>query len=683
SIGGNAVVSGGIAGKDGENSDAYGGNIAIGGNKANTISGDAMILGGVAPRYGGSIAFGGSDSLSISGNAVVVGGRTTGSLAGGNICTTSVNTLGIFENAKILGGSSADGGNISVNDTTSAGNGKKAVLKIYGNAIVTGGTASNTGSNVRMLEQNNASSLEIADNASVGGTYTLNDERSTDYNGTYSGGDIYLRRVTDLAITGGYVSELSAHSSLSPAGFISGGCFMEEPSEAWICGGKAVMMGSFGNANTQDTALYHYTVDDRANGALIDVDSEIEGGMLVMTTGSGLYKKGETFTLTVSVPSGFTFEGWYENGAVCGTDTTYTGVAEQDTVIVAKLAIDEGSVSIAVTSRGNFTVTIGGLEYHANGSYTGYAARGEEIRILYEGTAPFVAWVNASDRILSKAPDYSFIAYADAAVKSSVETILPDQAAVVFFTEYDQIYRMLYAIRTDSEFTMPETPFRLGRTVVWDKTAAEIMQEARESDSVFVHAVVYEASTDYTITVKSGSETIFTKTVLLGDQARIELPEENFCYVKDISNRVLSYQPVFYMKADANVTLTAVYGSEPVERRSVVSLTVAKREDKNVTFTASRSILESDEVAEQGILFSKVEMLSSLFVKGAENVRASIGVETGRIGTTTVNITKVPTDTVLYAKAYVILKDGRVIYSDIVKLEAGNNGTIHLPEIPF
>ena len=88
--------------------------------------------------------------------------------------------------------------------------------------------------------------------------------------------------------------------------------------------------------------------------------SDASGGTV---SGKGVYKNGETVTVTAEVNenAGYEFKGWQENGQTVSTNATYTFPAEKDRTLTALFEVDEDyRVTLQTDPQGGGTVTGGG-----------------------------------------------------------------------------------------------------------------------------------------------------------------------------------------------------------------------------------------------------------------------------------------------------------------------------------
>ena len=88
--------------------------------------------------------------------------------------------------------------------------------------------------------------------------------------------------------------------------------------------------------------------------------SDASGGTV---SGKGVYKNGDTVTVTATVNSnaGYEFKGWQENGSVVSSDLTYTFTAEKDRTLTALFEVNEEyRVTLHTNPQGGGTVTGGG-----------------------------------------------------------------------------------------------------------------------------------------------------------------------------------------------------------------------------------------------------------------------------------------------------------------------------------
>ena len=88
--------------------------------------------------------------------------------------------------------------------------------------------------------------------------------------------------------------------------------------------------------------------------------SDASGGTV---SGKGVYKNGETVTVTAAVNTnaGYEFKGWQENGSVVSTEATYTFKAEKDRTLTALFEVNEDyRVTLQADPQNGGTVEGGG-----------------------------------------------------------------------------------------------------------------------------------------------------------------------------------------------------------------------------------------------------------------------------------------------------------------------------------
>ncbi len=190
--------------------------------------------------------------------------------------------------------------------------------------------------------------------------------------------------------------------------------------------------------NTQTPNTYDAPVTSFiAGGALATPDNEVnvtvdptEGGTF---TGNGNYYLGQNVTLTATANEGYTFAGWYENGALVSSEATITFKATADRNLTAKFT----NITYTVT------VTPG-----ANGTATGAGSYGENANATVTATPntgyKFAGWYVDGNKVSADAA-YTF-------------TVTED---ITLVAEFEKV---TYSIAVDDEGTVLNPYFVNGNT---------------------------------------------------------------------------------------------------------------------------------------------------------------------------------------------------------------------------
>lgn len=102
------------------------------------------------------------------------------------------------------------------------------------------------------------------------------------------------------------------------------------------------------------------------------------------TTGSGMYREGETVIVSATANANYSFTNWTENGTVVSTSTTYSFIATAARNLVANFTID----SYTITVNGNNCTTIGSGTYDYGQTIVISATADEHYH--------FVSWTDGS-----------------------------------------------------------------------------------------------------------------------------------------------------------------------------------------------------------------------------------------------------------------------------------------------
>ena len=391
-------------------------------------------------------------------------------------------------------------------------------------------------------------------------------------------------------------------------------------------------------------------------------------------------------TVTAASLSGYKFVGWFVNEYVEGNEPVSKELSFkfQPTDHCKLIAVYEP------ISGAKFYLTVNASEFTVGESavYDSYmhdqVAAGESVTVTFMGaTENFLYWVNASRKVVSTNPVYTFIMGSETTLSAVYGKTREAQGTVVFMSDSDQIITSKAYKSTDS-IQFPTPPIKMGCTFeAWSMTEKEIQDAiAASNNSVIVVKACYtDPSTPYTVTVLYPDDAKEEYSGKVGKTVKLtakEISGKTFSCWQDDYDNVLGYTKTLMLAPSGNITVKAVYADTAVTVLPTITMTdvsATTQGDKFVvTFMATRSVPDEYKVVEQGILWSRSEACAA---DGAENfmqfdsegklpngVNAYNGNNTNQIGVTSLDITTRHADRTYYGRGYMILQgvDGQLLY---------------------
>ena len=396
-------------------------------------------------------------------------------------------------------------------------------------------------------------------------------------------------------------------------------------------------------------------------------------------------------TVTAASLSGYTFKGWFVNeytdkSEAASTDLSFTYKPTADCTLVAVYEPISGAKFYLTVNASEFTVG----ESAVYDSYMhDQVAAGESVTVTFKGTENFLYWVNASRKVVSTNPAYTFIMGSETTLSAVYGKTREAQATVVFMSDSDQIITSK-AYNSGTAIQFPTPPIKMGCTFeAWSMTEKEIQDAIAASNNgvIVVKACYTDPSTPYTVTVQypDGIEAetiqgVVGKTVTVTAK---EISGKTFSYWTDSENNVLGYTKTLMLAPSGNITVKAVYSDTAVEAKPVITMTAVEAGEVGtgyyvISFTATRAVPEGYTVVKQGILYSVDSQCSG---EGAKDymkltdegsVPAGIYVYEGNntelSGVTRFNAKTGAVDRTIYGRGYMVLKNSsgtiEYVYSD-------------------
>lgn len=394
-------------------------------------------------------------------------------------------------------------------------------------------------------------------------------------------------------------------------------------------------------------------------------------------------------TVTAASLSCYKFVGWFVNEYVEGNEPVSKELSFkfQPTDHCKLIAVYEP------ISGAKFYLTVNASEFTVGESavYDSYmhdqVAAGESVTVTFKGTENFLYWVNASRKVVSTNPAYTFIMGSETTLSAVYGKTREAQATVVFMSDSDQIITSK-EYKSGTAIQFPTPPIKMGCTFeAWSMTEKEIQDAIAASNNgvIVVKACYTDPSTPYTVTVLYPDDTKEEYSGMVGKTVTLtakKISGKTFSYWRDSKNNVLGYTTTLMLAPSGNITVTAVYGDtaevKPVITMTAVEAGKAETSYYVISFTATRAVPEGYTVVKQGILYSVDSQCTG---EGAKDymkltdegsVPAGIyefeGNNTELSGVTLLHAKVGAVDRTIYGRGYMVLKNSsgtmEYVYSD-------------------
>ena len=466
---------------------------------------------------------------------------------------------------------------------------------------------------------------------------------------------------------------------------LSGGTYSTKPEEAWVVNGYRAIENTDGS----------YTV--KAAKYVIKVTSCIEGTdqTVATPTGGGMYCEGEKVTVATNAVAGFKFLGWYDGATLLDTHMTYEHTVTGDCTLIAKYTAVSGGTFRLEVNASKFTV-----DEKTKMRYVDMRINAAtEVVVEYTGNDKFLYWINGSNNVVSTEAKITLVAVGNFKLTAVVESteLGSDYAYVIFKNAFVKGQSLSADYYTSSDtIVFPSTPVYVGRTFKYwgtevngeivEATQAVISDLIKNGATTVIIAPVYESNGTYTVKVNyvdtKGNSLKDTLTIsgigtglmqyVTADEKIDELTFSHW----EIGGKNVGTNKTYAALSRTNgdvVALTAVYVTEGTVTKPENVLTIAATGANieggkyKLTFTANYSIDENATIKKGGILFSNKDIAEDIFTINNTSLMCTewdgdIAQSGARNGV--INYSKETTR--IYARAYITLADGTVIYSDIV-----------------
>ena len=661
-------------------------------------SGDATINNGTIKRIDTPTS-GNANDFAIqvmSGSSLTLGATSADTV-------TIESTYGVYNAGGTLTVSHAvittDGWSIAVNDsktktgevtigegaviTSKTGNCIGTRVNSKPNVTITGGQLTSDGTNwgAGVIYWASEGTLTI-----TGGTFTASAEGSTAAAVYQKNGTVKISgSSTKLLGSNALVVQTGEGSTGTMITELSGGTYSTKPEEAWVVNGYRAI------ENTDGT----FTVEEAKY--VIKVTSCIEGTdqTVATPTGGGMYCEGEKVTVATNAVAGFKFLGWYDGATLLDTHMTYEHTVTGDCTLIAKYTAVSGGTFRLEVNASKFTVDekpkMRYVDMRINAA--------TEVVVEYTGNDKFLYWINGSNNVVSTEAKITLVAVGNFKLTAVVESteLGSDYAYVIFKNAFVKGQSLSADYYTSSDtIVFPSTPVYVGRTFKYwgtevngeivEATQAVISDLIKNGATTVIIAPVYESNGTYTVKVNyvdtEGNSLKDTLTIsgigtglmqyVTADEKIDELTFSHW----EIGGKNVGTNKTYAALSRTNgdvVALTAVYVTEGTVTKPENVLTIAATGANieggkyKLTFTANYSIDENATIKKGGILFSNKDIAEDIFTINNTSLMCTewdgdIAQSGARNGV--INYSKETTR--IYARAYITLADGTVIYSDIV-----------------
>ena len=353
-------------------------------------------------------------------------------------------------------------------------------------------------------------------------------------------------------------------------------------------------------------------------------------------------------------------------------------------------------------------VTVKGTQFTVNGaakqeSLTGSYAKLSTVTVKYTGSEEFVCWVNASGNIVTT--EKSFRLTVVGKTELTAITCGKDRKSGETLLVYENAAENGQLVHTETvtaesvaseKFAFPAAAVMPGREFTYwtveiggervEATADVLKAQIESGAKALILAPEYKAAGTYRVqllcTDEAGAElqtpVVYTgmETGMLKYVTAPDISGYTFSCWKDETGRAVGTNrkyAAFSADADALVTLTAVYvpaGQTAAKNESCVtlSLTDAAKTDGagTISFAAIFSVPDNRTVVKRGFLYTD-NSRKTLTCENAEDLKTfEWDSETENCGRMVVTLGLKDTLCAVYVRAFAVLDDGTVVYSDMV-----------------
>lgn len=399
-------------------------------------------------------------------------------------------------------------------------------------------------------------------------------------------------------------------------------------------------------------------------------------------------ESGTSVTATAPVVSGYAFVGWFANTYTEGAEAlsgnlAYTFEASEDLTLVAVYEASE-TVEVSVTGNGFDIIRNGSVEGYNLKGYSGWMSIGTTVTVI-SNTDNFLYWTNASNKIVSTEPEYTFIVTGETTLQQVYNDAASGSTAfVAFLSESGQVLSGGTYSSADT-IVFPTIPSKIGyETVGWSMTEEEIQAAIAAGETYISVTPVYEetgATSTLTVFVDGSKDESLSQEVTTGSTLTVTAPETEgkvFAYWTTEDGTILSYSQSYFLMVSSDTAIYAVYEEEAtVTAEPTINMTdmtaIADNGENQLAFTATHDVPDGYTVVEHGMVYGTNPDTSEYVTNStASKVRQMISSNTALKGVFTVYISVGEnTDTPVYARGYMIVINNatgnqETIYTDVV-----------------
>ncbi|MDD3278827.1 MAG: InlB B-repeat-containing protein [Lachnospiraceae bacterium] len=405
-------------------------------------------------------------------------------------------------------------------------------------------------------------------------------------------------------------------------------------------------------------------------------------------------------TVIAKEKDGYKFLGWYNaiegnpgydiSKEALDKNLSYTFDLKSDMSLVAVYEAN-GSTSVSISGNG-FTVTYGTTTTEEqNSSYSNKLQIGTKVTLNASNADGFLYWKNENGKIMSQSASYTFTVTDKTNLTMVTKATAENTAFVEFVSAYNQVIAGGVYSSTSEMLELPtDIPSKVGCDFVkWSMTVDQIKTSISAGEKHITVSPEYKVKeVKYTITQYNAqdginiSETPVTYEDLAPGSTKTLTAEtiegKKFkCWSSDIKGKtVLGTNESYFMQLSSNVTIYAIYvaDSETVIKVPTIVMTNKYATTENginkVSFVATRTVPEGYTLVEQGMLYSKegsvTDPTDKTFIVGGENIYKYTSSDTAANGVFTMNIKTPTVDTLIYARAYMIVKNNSTGNEEII-----------------
>lgn len=382
--------------------------------------------------------------------------------------------------------------------------------------------------------------------------------------------------------------------------------------------------------STSSTGEYTILVRDSDNTKWIPipqytVTTTVSPAGAGVLTGGGAYEEGTEVTITATANGGYEFLGWYKGSECVSQNAAYTFKASANADFVAMFRGTE-KVKLSVNvGAGKVNYKYGDVE----GRWSGPAidqlySKGTSFTITAVPNAgyKFLYWINAENKVVSEAPEYSFILGDKTGLTACYveDTGSTEYAYVVFRDTITKDIHWSGDVKLTGgvgSVAVPSMPYYSGYTFAgwFDADGNEFEVNANGNISVTANAIIfakYVADSElYTVTVDGAAlETKYaygSSVTVTADEMDADGKYFAGWYV---GNTCVSMNATYSFIIKSDVVLTTMYLTEKPEPEAVVTITVSERTAVSgtnkvaVATNVAWSLPEGCKLAKAGILYT-------------------------------------------------------------------------------